>query len=101
MKKSVITINGVQYPSRFTMGAMLEFKQQTGKEVTELQGNDISLAVALLFCCITSACRIDGVQFPYSTPIEMADHMDADEFANWQNDEFSATAESDAEKKKV
>lgn len=105
MKKSVIKINGVAYPSRMTMGAMMEFKERTGKEVTELQGGDISLAVTLLFCCIVSACRADGIPVPFQSPVEMADCMDADDFASWQSDQFTETGNSpqspDKTKKKV
>lgn len=102
MKKNVITIAGVDYPSRMTMGAMMEFKELTGKELTELQGGDLSLAVTLLFCCVVSACRADRRELPFSTPKEMADLMDADDFAAWQNAQFAAPAAhtADAEDKK-
>jgi len=87
-----------------TMGAMMEFKERTGKEVTELQGGDISLAVTLLFCCVVSACRADGIPVPFHSPVEMADCMDADDFASWQNNQFAenagATADTTEEKKK-
>ena len=35
MAKIEVTINGTAYPCRPTMGAMLRFKKETGKEVTE------------------------------------------------------------------
>ena len=41
MPKIEIMINGKAYPCRQTMGAMLRFKKETGKEVTEL-GNSRS-----------------------------------------------------------
>lgn len=105
MKKSVMRINGVEYPSRMTMGAMMQFKELTGREVTELQGGDITLAVTLLYCCIVSACRVEGIPVPFHSPMEMADWMDADDFASWQNDQFTpASGEepgTDEEKKKA
>lgn len=36
MAKIEIKINGEAYPCRPTMGAMLRFKEQTGKEITDL-----------------------------------------------------------------
>lgn len=88
MKNNTITIHDVQYPARMTMGAMMEFKDRTGKEVTELQGADITLAVTLLFCCVASSCRADNVSFPFASPTEMADWMDAEDFAAWQGEQF-------------
>ena len=105
-KKQTIRINGIEYPARMTMGAMMEFRQLTGKEVTEMQGADLSLAITLLYCCIHSAARADGISVPFASPMEMADFMDADDFAAWQNDQFSVgpsagndTAADDVKKK--
>lgn len=96
-KKQTIRINGISYPARMTMGAMMEFRQLTGKEVTEMQGADLSLAVTLLYCCIHSAARADGISVPFASPVEMADFMDADDFASWQNDQFTAAPPSAGE----
>lgn len=97
-KKQTIRINGIDYPARMTMGAMMEFRQLTGKEVTEMQGADLSLAVTLLYCCIHSAARADGIPVPFASPVEMADFMDADDFAAWQGDQFSAAPAAAGEK---
>lgn len=88
--KQMIRINGIEYPSRMTMGAMMEFRRLTGKEVTEMQGSDLSLALTLLYCCVLSASRADGITLPFASAIEMADFMEADDFASWQNNQFSA-----------
>lgn len=61
MKKIEIKIDGKEYPCRQTMGAMLRFKQETGKEVTEIGGN-LSDICAYLFCCVASACKKDNVR---------------------------------------
>ena len=39
MKK--ITIDGKDYPARFVMGAMLLYKRETGKEVSDLKQDDV------------------------------------------------------------
>lgn len=58
-----ITINGKEYPCRVTMGAMLRFKRETGKDVSEICQSDVSDLLTLLWCCVASACAGDGVSF--------------------------------------
>ena len=48
MGKHSISIHNREYPCRLTMGAMLEFKRRTGREVTEMQGTDIALVIFFL-----------------------------------------------------
>ena len=48
MAKIEVTINGKVYPCRPTMGAMLRFKKETGKEVTEITSNSFSDLCAYL-----------------------------------------------------
>ena len=57
-----ITIQGIRYPMRLTMGAMLRFKRETGKEVSEI-GSDLSLLITLMWCAVQSASAADGVEF--------------------------------------
>lgn len=61
MKK--ITINGKTYPCRVTMGALLRFKNETGKDVSELSETDVADLLTLLWCCTASACAADHVSF--------------------------------------
>ena len=56
---------------RMTMGAMLRFKRETDRDVSEI-GTDVSLMVTFLFCCVASACNADGVAFD----------LDIDKFAD-------------------
>ena len=49
-----ITVYGKEYPMRMTMGAMLRFKRETDRDVSEI-GTDVSLMVIFLFCCVASA----------------------------------------------
>lgn len=59
-------IKGRDYPCRMTMGAMLRFKRETGKEVGDIKDTDLSLMATLIWCCVASACKADGVQFDES-----------------------------------
>lgn len=66
-----ITINSKKLPMRMTMGAMLRFKRTTGKDVEEI-GNDMTLLVTFMYCCVASACNADNVELG----------MDLDKFAD-------------------
>lgn len=72
-----IEINGKQYPCRITMGAMLRFKRETGKDVSEIGQSDVSDLLTLLWCCVASACAGDGVSFKMSL-MDFADRIDPD-----------------------
>lgn len=74
-------MNGKQYPCRPTMGAILRFKQETGKEVSEISG--LSDWVAYLYCCIASATRCDtGTEFPLSL-MDFADSIPQEAVVEW------------------
>lgn len=99
-KKVTISIDGKEYPCRPTMGAMLDFKDETGKEVTEMDGG-VSDMFTYLFCCIRSACRRDGIDFPLNRT-EFADSVTPDDMARWTSalEETSGPPEDGAAKKK-
>lgn len=89
-----ITIKGKEYPCRMTMGAMRRFKNETGKEVSDM-GGDISLMGVLLWACVASACRADGVEFT-DTVDDFTDKVEMDDLTQFAK-QFSAPA--DAKKK--
>ncbi|MBR4562128.1 MAG: hypothetical protein IKO23_09455 [Bacteroidales bacterium] len=70
-----ISINGKEYPCRITMGAMLRFKRETGKDVSELKETDVAELVTFLWCCIASASKADDVEFGMSL-MDFADMLD-------------------------
>lgn len=83
MKKATITISidGKEYPCRPTMGAMLRFKEQTGKDISEISGGVTDMAT-YLWCCIRSACKRDGVKFGMSL-MDFADAVTQDDMSAW------------------
>lgn len=97
MKKIEVTINGKAYPCRQTMGAMLRFKQEAGKEITEIDGG-LSDMCTFLWCCVVSACKVDGVQFDMSL-LEFADSLTPDEMQGW-SESVSEKAEDTGEGEK-
>lgn len=101
MAKIEVTINGKVYPCRPTMGAMLRFKKETGKEVTEITSNSFSDLCAYLYCCVASASAADKVPFEMSL-MDFADALNPEDMTAWANAVQGAAAPAeDAEKKKL
>mgnify|MGYP006972565289 FL=1 len=57
-----IKINGKEYPARMVMGALLLFKREAGKDVSELK-DDMEDALRLMWCCVKCASQAEGVAF--------------------------------------
>ena len=82
MAKIEVTINGVTYPCRPTMGAMLRFKQETGKEITEITDKSFTDLCTYLYCCVASASAADKVDFSMSL-LEFADALNPEDMQAW------------------
>lgn len=59
-----VTVAGKEYPCRQTMGAMLRFKRETGREVTDMT-DGVSDLCTYLYCCVgreaaSRPARIEG-----------------------------------------
>lgn len=91
-----VIIYAKDYPSRVTMGAMIDFKRETGKDVNEI-GTDIEQLTMFMYCCVRSACRADKVDFTLTFE-EFADGINLEDFTAFQNG--MATEEDGAKKKK-
>lgn len=100
MAKIEITINGVAYPCRPTMGAMLRFKRETGKEVTEIDATSLSDLCAYLYCCVASAASADGIAFDLSF-MDFADKLNPEEMNAWVEAMQVKPAAEGGEKKRV
>ncbi len=75
MAKATVTINDKEYPIKLTMGAMLRFKQEAGKDIND--GNmSLTDNVTLIWCCIKSACAHEKVKFDVCL-MDFADSIDA------------------------
>lgn len=98
MSKVTVTINGIEYPCRPTLGAMLRFNKETGKEVTELQNGSFSDLCIYLYCCVASASAADKVAFDMPL-MEFADALSPDDMTAWANQMQGETTEDDSEKK--
>lgn len=99
MAKVEVIIGGVSYPCRPTMGAMLRFKKETGKEITEISETNFSDLCTYLYCCVASACAADKVAFGMSL-IEFADALDPEQMQAWTNALAGSGESGEGEEKK-
>ena len=76
-----ININGQEFPCLPTMGALLRFKRQTGREITEIN-NSLEDLCTYLWCCVASAARREGKPFDMSL-IDFADSITPEILTQW------------------
>lgn len=88
-----IEVNGQEYPCQMTMGALLRFKHETGKDVADL--NDTSDVIILLWCCVASASNAHGIEFSMSL-LDFADRLSPELLET-----FASGLSSPDDKKKV
>ena len=93
MKRIEITINGTAYPCSPTMGAMLRFKQETGREITEIDPTSFTDLCTYLWCCVASAAKREGKPFDLSL-MEFADSIEPEEMAAWNKAEAGAVQQA-------
>ena len=102
MKKVEITIGKETFPCRPTMGAMLRFKQETGREVTEIDTTSFTDLCTYIWCCIVSASKADGKKFKLSL-MDFADNISPDDMNEWAKsvqDDADTSDEATADEKK-
>lgn len=92
----VISVNGEELPCSPTMGAILRFEQETGKEVYEINTRSMSEICKYLYCCVASACDRDKKEFNLSF-MEFADRVSIEDMAAWQNSVTLEISSEDAE----
>lgn len=79
----LIKVNGDSYPCKPTMGAMLRFRELTGKEIDKMDATSISELCTFLFCCVASACNREKKPFTMSL-MDFADQVSPEDMAEWQ-----------------
>lgn len=97
----IININGEAYLCSPTMGAMLRFKHETGKEITEIDPSSFTELCTYLWCCVASAAKREGKEFNMSL-MDFADAITPEDMTDWGNSIMSnrvATEETESEKK--
>ena len=84
MKRIEITINGEAYLCSPTMGAMLRFKQETGREITEMEEGSFGDLCTFLYCCVVSGAKREGREFKMSL-MDFADAIDPEDMEAWNS----------------
>ncbi|MDE5567138.1 MAG: hypothetical protein K2J12_01725 [Muribaculaceae bacterium] len=84
MKEITINVDGQKFPCCPTMGAMLRFKKETGREVTEMKGDSLTDICTYLWCCVKSASSAEGKQFDLPL-IDFADRIDQSALVAWSS----------------
>ena len=80
-KRVTIKVGEKSLPCYPTMGAMVRYKQMTGKEVTQI-GNDISEIGAYLYCSVAAACSREKIDFDMEF-VAFADAIDVEDLNAW------------------
>jgi len=94
-KNKVIMIGGKEYPCRITMGSMVRFKNQTGHDISKIDGTDLGEIATFMWCCVKSSCVADDIEFNLNME-EFADRLDVENVTA-----FSQLMAADVEKKTV
>ena len=92
MRRIEINVNGTAYPCSPTMGAMLRFKQETGREITEIEPDSFTDLCTYLWCCVMSASKREGKTFDMPL-MDFADSLTPEDMAEW-NKAIAADSET-------
>lgn len=74
-----ITLRGITYPLTVTMGAFLEFKRLTGKDVSEADLTQLSSVTELLYCIVKVNAMTQKLPFEFADEIAFASHLTPDD----------------------
>jgi hypothetical protein len=96
--KLEVVVNGVAYPCHPTMGAMLRFKKETGKEITEIKSDSLTDLCTYLYCCVASASSASGKAFGMSL-MEFADALSPEDMQAWAQSMGANAPAGEGEKK--
>ena len=89
----LLEIEGEQFPCTPTMGAMLRFKQETGREVNEIDPNSFTDLCTYLWCCVVSGCARE--KKPFGLPLmDFADRVTPEDMEGWTSAVLSAAPEA-------
>lgn len=80
----MIKVGDKEFPCRFTMGAMLQFKRTVGKDVSQMDWKDMEELLMLMWCCVSSASRADNIEFPIDFPM-FCDLVSPADIAKWNS----------------
>lgn len=99
MKKNIITINGVQYPCRLTLGVIKAFKEQTGIELADIGADMVALGT-LIHIAAGKSCQKEKRPFPWQSADELLDDIDLIDMPVLVEELFGKQTDTEPEAKK-
>lgn len=98
--KRITLTTGETFPAEINLGAMLLFKKETGREVTEADYSAPSDLITLLWCAASAASEVAEVKMDYTLQ-QFANRVTADTLKKWsaQMQEGQKEVPDDAKKK--
>lgn len=100
MKRTKIMLTtGETYPFEFTMGAMLIFRKETGREATEADFSSFSDLLTIMWAGTVAAAEVEGNPCKYTLQ-EFANRLNPDALTRWQKESMEAAGEEKGESKK-
>ena len=99
MKKNIITINGVQYPCRLTLGVIKAFKEQTGIELADIGADMVALGT-LIHIAARKSCQKEKRSFPWQSADELLDDIDLSDMPVLVEELFGKQTDTEPEAKK-
>lgn len=72
MKKNTLTLRGVTYDLRFTMGTALDYKRLTGEDIAEQKTVGMSTMALLLYCICKADAEDNKKEFAFQNEREFA-----------------------------
>ena len=88
-----VVINVRELPCYPTMGALLRYKKETGKEFAEIKEGDLSDFITYIYCCAASACNREGIEFGMDL-MAFADALDQSDLTSLSEAIVSAPADN-------
>lgn len=82
MKRITINVGGREYPCYPTLGAMLRFRNATGREVTTIDMASIGDLAVYLHCCTASASAREKIPFDIELQ-EFSDSLVPSDLSAW------------------
>lgn len=101
-KKFTINVHGETLPCAPTMGAMLRFHRETGRDISEANLGSLTDLCTYLWCCVVAGCSNEGRPFDLSL-MDFADSLspeDMQTFAEALAEDNPEDAHADEAKKK-
>lgn len=91
---NIVLTTGESLPTEPSLGAMLLFRKETGREATEANLASLEDVSALLWANTKAACDVAGIEFRYDVQ-QFANRVSPQALSEWTRAQFSPPAEGE------